>query len=87
VRRKTYDGQLVVGDALMQITITDSVAVVEATRAMLGVGIGLMLSGRMPAEQRQRVGLALVMIGAAMTIPTAMAVFWGRNEGQQALAA
>jgi hypothetical protein len=55
---------------------------VVATRAMLGVGIGLLLSERMPAEQRRRVGLALVMIGAATTIPAAMAVLQGTNEGR-----
>jgi hypothetical protein len=60
---------------------------IVATRAMLGVGVGLLLSARLPAEQRRRVGVALVMIGAATTIPAAMAVLRGRNDGQKALAA
>jgi hypothetical protein len=60
---------------------------VVATRAMLGMGIGLLLSARLPAKQRRRVGMALVMIGAATTIPAAMAVLRGRNEGRKALAA
>ena len=56
---------------------------VVATRAMLGVGIGLLLSERMPAEQRRRVGMGLVMIGAATTIPAVMALLRGRNEGRR----
>jgi hypothetical protein len=52
---------------------------VVATRAMLGVGVGLLLSERLPAERRRSVGMALVMIGVATTIPAAMAVFGGRT--------
>jgi hypothetical protein len=58
---------------------------VVMTRAMLGVGIGLLLSERLPAEWRRAVGLTLVTVGAATTIPAAMAVFG--NDGQQALGA
>ena len=48
---------------------------VVATRAALGVGIGLLLSGRMTGSQRRAVGVTLVAIGVATTIPAAMAVF------------
>jgi hypothetical protein len=48
---------------------------VVGTRAALGVGIGLLLSGKMTESQRRAVGLTLVAIGAATTIPAAMAVF------------
>ena len=58
---------------------------VVMTRALLGAGIGLLLSERLPAEWRRPVGLTLVMVGAATTIPAAMAVFG--SEGQKALAA
>jgi hypothetical protein len=47
---------------------------VVATRAMLGVGIGLLLSERLPAERRRAVGLTLVAIGAATTVPALAAV-------------
>jgi hypothetical protein len=59
---------------------------VVMTRALLGVGIGLLLSERLPAERRQAIGLTLLMVGAATTIPAAMAVFGGRSE-QRALSA
>jgi hypothetical protein len=48
---------------------------VVGTRAALGVGIGLLLSGKMTESRRRAVGLTLVAIGAATTIPAAMAVF------------
>ena len=48
---------------------------VVGTRAALGVGIGLLLSGKMTESQRRVVGLTLVAIGVATTIPAAMAVF------------
>ena len=54
--------------------------VVVATRAMLGVGIGMLAAGRMNDDQRRAVGLTLLSIGAATTIPAAMAVFRSRKE-------
>jgi hypothetical protein len=48
---------------------------VVGTRAALGVGIGLLLSGKMTESQRRAVSVTLVAIGAATTIPAAMAVF------------
>jgi hypothetical protein len=50
---------------------------VVATRAALGVGIGLLLASRLTPERRRAVGLTLVGVGAATTIPAAMAVFRG----------
>ena len=47
----------------------------DRTRAALGVGIGLLLSGKMTGSQRRAVGVTLVAIGVATTIPAAMAVF------------
>ena len=52
---------------------------VVGTRAALGVGIGLLLSGRMTESQRRAVGVTLVAIGVATTIPAAMAVFHQRR--------
>ncbi|HKB09433.1 MAG TPA: hypothetical protein VKD69_02225 [Vicinamibacterales bacterium] len=49
-------------------------AFVVATRAALGVGIGLLMAGRLSSDRRRRVGGALVAMGAATTIPAAIAV-------------
>ena len=51
-----------------------------ATRAALGVGIGLLISGRLPAERRRAVGLALVAVGAATTIPVLLGVSRGASR-------
>jgi hypothetical protein len=48
---------------------------VVATRAALGAGIGLLLAQKLSAARRKAIGLTLVSIGAATTIPAAIAVF------------
>ncbi len=50
---------------------------IVVTRAALGVGVGLLVSRRLPAGRRQAIGTTLVAIGAATTIPAAMSVFRG----------
>jgi hypothetical protein len=47
---------------------------IVSTRAALGVGIGLLISERLPAQRRRAVGAMLIAIGAATTVPAAMAV-------------
>jgi hypothetical protein len=54
-------------------------AFVVSTRAALAAGLGLLLSQRLSGPQRRAVGWTLVAVGAATTIPAAMAVF-GRHE-------
>ena len=53
---------------------------VVATRAALGVGIGLLLSNRLPEDRRRRAGLALVGLGAATTIPAVIAIVRSRRR-------
>ena len=55
---------------------------VVGTRAALGVGIGLLLAGRMPESRRRTAGLALVAAGAATTLPAALAVFRSVRGGE-----
>ena len=57
---------------------------VVATRALLGVGIGLLLAEKIPAEKRRAIGMTLVGIGAATTIPAAMAVARSRRRTEGA---
>jgi hypothetical protein len=47
---------------------------IVATRAALGVGIGLLLSLRIPANRRRALGLGLMALGAFTTIPAIRAV-------------
>ena len=53
---------------------------VVATRAMLGVGIGLLLAERLPPERRRAVGITRVAIGAATTVPAIAAVLRAREQ-------
>ena len=39
------------------------------TRVALGIGIGLLLSGRLSHDQRKGAGVALMIMGALTTIP------------------
>jgi len=61
-------------------------AFIIGTRAALACGIGLLLSNKLPAERRQTVGTALLILGAVTTIPAALAVVRSRRESRQRLA-
>ena len=55
-------------------------AFIVATRAALGVGVGLLAATRVPEDRRRRVGAALLAIGAATTVPAVMQVMRGRRR-------
>ena len=42
---------------------------VVSTRAALGMGVGLLIAGRLSEQRRRTLGLALVGVGAATTVP------------------
>lgn len=50
------------------------VGLIAITRAMLGAGIGLLLSDKLAPEQRRVIGWTLVAIGVVTTVPLAMEV-------------
>ena len=58
---------------------------VVGTRAALGFGLGLLLASRIPEARRRTVGLALVAVGAATTIPAALSVFGHRRRSERTL--
>jgi hypothetical protein len=45
-----------------------------ATRAALGLGVGLLVSSRLDRRRRRKLGQTLVAVGALTTIPAAMLV-------------
>jgi hypothetical protein len=53
---------------------------IVGTRAALAFGLGLLLGGRIPADRRHRLAVTLIAIGAATTVPAAMAVLRQRTE-------
>jgi hypothetical protein len=60
---------------------------VVATRAALGVGIGLLAADRLPPARRRTLGLSLVALGATTTIPALMALMRGIRNAERAGAA
>ena len=42
---------------------------IVATRAALAFGVGLLVSGKIPEAKRRTIGLALVTLGVATTVP------------------
>jgi hypothetical protein len=58
---------------------------VVGTRAALAFGLGLLLADRIPESRRRVLGLTLVAIGAATTIPAAMKVFDRRVPSESLL--
>jgi hypothetical protein len=53
---------------------------IAATRGLLGVGVGLLLSPTIPVERRRAVGWTLFGIGVASTVPLAALVFRRQRE-------
>ena len=50
------------------------IILIAGTRVALGIGIGLLLSGKLNRDQRKAAGVALTLIGGLTTIPLAMSV-------------
>ena len=58
-------------------------AFIAGTRAALGFGAGLLLSERIPERRRRQLGMALVALGAATTIPAFRAVAAGVSRSDR----
>jgi hypothetical protein len=61
-----------------QITPAD-LFLTAGTRVALGIGIGLLLSGRLNRDQRKAAGIALLAVGAATTVPLAIKIMSRRG--------
>jgi hypothetical protein len=57
-----------------QLNVSD-IALIAATRGMMGAGIGLLAAGKLTDEQRLAVGRTLLAVGILTTIPLLMRVF------------
>ena len=56
---------------------------VVGTRVALAFGLGLLASSRIQGPQRRAIGLALVGIGVAATVPAAMSVMRGLGRANR----
>jgi len=67
---------------------TPEIAMIAGTRVALGMGIGLLLSGRLSRDQCKGAGVALAFVGAITTIPLAVQVITsGRHAEKRVLPA
>ena len=65
---------------MRQVMLTiPEVAFIGGTRGLLGFGLALLLSARIGAKARRRLGWSLFALGAAATIPAAKTVFGRRT--------
>ena len=55
-------------------------AFIAATRGALGFGAGLLLCGKFTESRRRAVGMSLLAIGVATTIPAAKRLFGRHTE-------
>jgi hypothetical protein len=53
---------------------------IAATRVLLGIGIGLLLTEKLLPEHRRAAGMALVATGLITTVPFAIKVFSSRSR-------
>ena len=65
----------------MKVTFPE-LAMVAGTRAVAGVGIGLLLSNLMSRQRRKTIGIALLTAGAVSTIPIVRHL-WSKSDRAQ----
>jgi len=65
-----------------KLTIAE-IVLIAGTRVALGVGIGLLLSGKLSDDQRRGAGIGLALVGGLTTIPLAAAIIGRKEHGQE----
>jgi hypothetical protein len=60
---------------------------IGGTRVALGMGVGLLLSGRLSNDQRKAAGIALAVVGGLSTIPLALGVLNKGSDRQSDISA
>lgn len=71
---------------MMERTLTvPEITLLAGTRAFLGIGIGLLISGRLTDDQRKAAGLALTLVGVITAIPLALRIIGGKSGSDEQL--
>ena len=55
-------------------------ALISGTRGMIGIGLGLLLGGKLKKDRRRALGWTLFSIGAISTIPILIKIFSHQEE-------
>lgn len=66
----------------LELSVPD-LGFIVGTRALLAAGVALLAGSRLSAEQRRALGVALVTVGAATTIPAVRSVIRGVRRARQ----
>lgn len=56
------------------------IALIAATRGMIGAGAGLLLADRLNDDKRKAIGWTLLIIGTVSTVPLAIEVLSKRRQ-------
>jgi hypothetical protein len=65
----------------MDLVLRPSLLVfVVGTRVAMAFGVGLLVADRIPESRRRSIGLSLIALGAATTVPAARAVLGHRRR-------
>jgi hypothetical protein len=71
---------------MFQRTLTaPEIGLIAGTRMAFGVGVGLLISGRMSRDQRRAAGWALALVGGLTTIPLMVHVITRRKDAAKEL--
>jgi hypothetical protein len=62
---------------------TPEMAMIVATRVLLGVGLGLLASERIERQMRRGIGWTMFLVGAASTVPLAVEVLSRRARERE----
>jgi hypothetical protein len=69
---------------MIECTFTvPEIAFFAGTRAFLGIGIGLLISGRLTKDRRKAAGLALTLLGALAVFPPAPRIIGRKSESEE----
>ena len=59
------------------------IALIASTRVALGLGIGLLIAGRLSDDQRRGAGWALALISGLTTVPLIVGIAHRRNDKEE----
>lgn len=66
---------------------TAEIGLIAGTRIALGVGIGLLIAGRLSRDSRKAAGIALAVLGGMTTVPLVLHVIGKRTTELRSVAA
>jgi hypothetical protein len=65
-----------------KVLTVPEIVLMAGTRVALGIGVGLLIAGKLDRSARKAAGLALLMFGAWTSIPIAMNIIGKRRRGE-----